>query len=221
MGMSSSKTKSTTKPIYSAEVEGAAGNISNAYAAQAPKISAITDQIGGLAPGLVEKFQSGDSGVNAAKAYDGDVLSGKYLDAGNPYLQGMIDKTNASTRNGLAASLGTRGLTGGSDFSGIISRALAENETGLRYQDYGAERSRMDSASGRAPGLAAAGYLPLQSLLEVAQSQQMPVQTAVGAGAGIGGLLGQYTSQKKTSTPSLMESIAQAMDIGKAAAGFF
>lgn len=209
MGLSSTKTKSSSTPVYSAQIEGAAGNINNAYSAQAPKISAITDQLGGLVPGLVEQYQQGDPGVKAAQGYNTDVLSGKYLSGGNPYLQQQIDTTNSSVRNGAAASLGTRGLTGGSAFGDIISRNLAQNESTLRYNDYNNERTRMGQAASAAPGLSAAGYLPLTAIQDILQAQQAPVQSAVGAGSGIGGLLGQYTNNTQKSSPSLGAILAQ------------
>lgn len=220
MGLSTSSKTQKTKPIYGAQLEGAANNVSSAYNAQAPKISAITDQLGGLVPDLLQRYTQGDSGVNAARGYDADVLSGKYLN-GNEHLDDMVRITGDNTRNGLAASLGTRGLTGGSAFSDIITRALAENETGLRYKNYGDERSRMEAASGRAPSLAAAGELPLSSLLSILSSQTAPLQAAAGAGSSIGGLLGQYTNTKQTATPSTVDQIGKALDIGKAIAGFF
>ncbi len=102
-----SKTKTETKPIYSAQIEGAAGNISSAYNTQAPKISAITDQLGELTPGLLEKYTTGDRNVNAASDYNAKVLGGDYLTA-NPFIDQMVAQTNDSTRNGLAASLGLR-----------------------------------------------------------------------------------------------------------------
>jgi len=199
IGLSSSKTKSTSKPVYSSAIEGAAGNISNAYNAQAPKITGITDQLSGLVPNLVSQFQNGDPNVKAASSYNTDVLSGKYLGEGNPYLQSQIDQTNSGVRNGLAASLGTRGLTGGSAFGDIITRNLAENETNLRSADYTAERNRMGQAAGMAAGISSAQYLPLAAIQDILQAQQAPVQSAAGAGAGIGGLLGQYqnTTQKQ------------------------
>lgn len=209
MGLSSSKTKSSTKPVYSSQIEGAAGNINSAYASQAPKISAITDQLGGLVPSLVDQYQNGDPGVKAAQGYNTDVLSGKYLDAGNPYLQGQIDQTNAGVRNGLAASLGTRGLTGGSAFGDIITRNLANNENNLRYTDYSNERTRMGQAASAAPGLSAAQYLPITAIQDILQAQQAPVQSAVGAGSGIGGLLGSYTNSTQKSSPSLGAILAQ------------
>lgn len=209
MGLSSSKTKSTSTPVYSGQIEGAAGNINSAYGAQAPKISAISDQLGGLVPNLVNQFQNGDPNVNAASGYNQDVLSGKYLDAGNPYLETQISNTNDGVRNGLAASLGTRGLTGGSAFGDIITRNLAQNENNLRYADYSNERTRMGQAAAGSAGLAAAQYLPLTAIQDILQAQQAPVQSAVGAGSGIGGLLGSYSNTTQKSSPSLGAIIAQ------------
>lgn len=208
MGLSSSKTTTTNKPLYSAQMEGAANNVNSAYNAQAPKISAITDQLGGLVPGLLEKYKSGDPGVNAATGYNTDVLSGQYLH-GSPELDAIVSQTNDSTRNGLAASLGTRGLTGGSAFGDIISRGLAQNETGLRFNNYNSERDRMGQAAGMAPALSSAGYLPLSIIQSIAESQQMPVQTAAGAGSAVGGLLGQYGTTTQKSSPSIGQLIAQ------------
>ena len=208
MGLSSSKTKSTSKPVYSSQIEGAAGNISNAYNAQAPKISAISDQLGSLVPDLVQQFQQGDPNVNAAKGYNTDVLNGKYLD-GNPYLQSQIDQTNSGVRNGLAASLGTRGLTGGSAFGDIITRNLAQNENTLRYTDYTNERNRMGQAASAAGGISAASYLPLTAIQDILQAQQAPVQSAAGAGAGIGGLLGSYTNSTQKQGTNIGMLIAQ------------
>lgn len=209
MGLSSSKTKTTTKPVYSSQIEGAAGNVSNAYNAQAPKISAISDQLGGLVPGLVSQFQNGDPNVKAAMGYNTDVLNGKYLDAGNPYLQGQIDQTNAGVRNGLSAQLGTRGLTGGSAFGDIITRNLAENENNLRYKDYDQERQRMGQAAAGAGGISAGQYLPLTAIQDILQAQQAPLQAAAGQASSVGGLLGQYTNGTQKQGTNIGMLIAQ------------
>lgn len=209
MGLSGSKQTSTTKPVYSGQIEGAASNVNAAYGAQAGKITGVTDQLATLVPGLVEQYKAGgDANTQAATGYNTDVLSGKYL-TGNPLLEQQIATTNDNARNGLAASLGTRGLTGGSAFADIITRALAQNESGLRFTDYNNERGRMDAAAGRAPALSASSQLPIQSLLEIAQAQQMPVQAAAGAGSAIGGLLGQYGTTTIKSSPGLGAIIAQ------------
>lgn len=207
MGLSSSTSKSTTKPVYSKEIEGAAGDITNAYRTQQPKMTGITDQLAGLVPDLVSRYTNGDSGVNAARSYDADVLGGKYL-GNNPYLDAAVEKTANTARNQTAGALGTRGLTGGSAFGDIISRNVADSSATMRLNDYSAERGRMDSAAGRAPSLAAAGELPLSSILSILTAQGVPVQNAAGAGSAIGGLLGQYTDGKQTQSMNLGSLIA-------------
>jgi len=204
-----SKSKTSTKPVYSAQVEGAASNISNAYNAAQPGIASTANSLASAVPGLMEQYNSGQPGVKSAMQYNQDVTSGKYLDAGNPYLQGQIDQTNAGVRNGLAASLGTRGLTGGSAFGDIITSNLAKNENNLRYTDYTNERNRMDSAASAAGGISSAQYQPLSVIQSILQSQQAPVQAAAGAGSSIGGLLGQYTNGTQTQSNGIGGLLAQ------------
>jgi hypothetical protein len=48
-----------------------------------------------------------------------------------------------------------------------------------------------------------------------------PIQAAAGQASSIGGLLGQYTNQKQTYNPSLMDNIGQGLNIGKSVAGLF
>lgn len=203
-----SKSKSTSRPVYSSQIEGAANNVTSAYNAQAPKITGITDQLGTVVPGLLERYTKGDPNITAAAGYGSDVLSGKYLDS-NPHLEAMIERSNSDVSNRLAASLGTRGLTGGSAFGDIISRAVADNGNTLRFNNYNTERGRMDSAAAMAPQLASAQYLPIGIMQSIAQSQQLPVQTASGAASGVGGLLGQYTTQTTSSVPSIGMLLAQ------------
>ena len=219
MGLSSSTTKTSTKPVYAPQLEGAANSVTGAYNAAAPGIAQSAGAIGGMVPGLLEKYTNGDPTVNAAAHYDQDVLGGKYLN-GNPYLDQIVHQTNEDTRNGLASSLGTRGLTGGSDFAGIISNALAKNEGGLRYTDYNNQMSRMDQAAANAPATAAAGYLPLTAAISAAQAQQAPVQAAAGYGSSIGGLLGQYTNTTQKQGMNIGQLIAQlAANAAQAYAG--
>jgi hypothetical protein len=221
VGVSSKTQKSSTKPIYAPQIEGAASNVSNAYASASPGIASTASSLGSAVPGLMEQYNKGDPGVQSAMQYNQDVTSGKYLSAGNPYLQGQIDQTNAGVRNGLSASLGTRGLTGGSAFGDIITSNLAKNENNLRYTDYTNERNRMDGAASAAAGISAGQYQPLSVIQSILQSQMAPIQAAAGQASSIGGLLGQYTNQKQTYNPSLMDNIGQGLNIGKSVAGLF
>jgi len=220
MGLSSRSSKSSNRPIYEAEIKNAAGQVTNAYNQQAPKMTAITDQLGTAVPSLMDMFMKGDPNVNLAREYNSDVLSGKYLGA-NPYIDDVIANTGNDVRNQATASLGTRGLVGGSAMSDIVSRNVGNMAGTMRLADYNTERGRMDSAVGSAAGLSAASQIPLASLLQILQAQGLPVQTAAGAGSAVGGLLGSYQNQKTTQSPSLMDSIGQALNIGKSIAGFF
>jgi hypothetical protein len=218
MGLSSSKTTTKSTPVYSAQLEGAAGNVNSAYNQAQSGITSTASLLGGAVPGLMEQYNKGDPGVQSAMAYNQDVTSGKYLDAGNPYLQGQIDQTNAGVRNGLSASLGTRGLTGGSAFGDIITSNLAKNENNLRYQDYSQERNRMDSAASAAGGISAGQYQPLSIIQSILESQQAPIKSAAGAASSIGGLLGSYTKNTTKQSQSIAQLLAQAA--GNAASAY-
>lgn len=204
-----SKTKSSNKPIYSAQIEGAANNITGAYNQARPGLESGATKFGGILDSVLNRYNAGDPNITAARDYNADVLGGKYLDAGNPYLQQMIDQTGNDVSNGVSASLGTRGLTGGSAHSGIVARELAKNSTGLRYADYGAERDRMGQAVSQVPGLIAAENGILDPAFAAYEAMQAPIRAAVGAGSGVGGLLGQYQNTKTTQKGSLAGLLAQ------------
>lgn len=215
MGLSSSKTKTKTTPVYGKQIERAADDLHGVYNANKGNIQANADTVSSLVPELKQRFDDGQANVNAASAYNADVLGGKYLDAGNPYLQDMVDRTNNSVMNQTQASMGSRGQFGGSDYAGIMSDRLARNETGLRYQDYSNERNRMDGAVSQAGGIAAAEQIPLAALMSAAQQGSMlPLQAAQTYALGTGGLLGSYTNQETKQSPnwglSLLQGAANA-----------
>lgn len=197
-----SKSKSTNKPVYEAQITGAANDVTSAYNANKGSLQAGADQFGGLIPSILDKYRSDPTNALARTHYN-DVLGGKYLDSGNPYLQGIIDNTGNDVRNGLSASLGTRGLTGGSDYAGIISRELAKNATGLRYDDYNRQSDRMDNAAASVGNLASADGAYLDQALAAYRAQTAPLLAAQDYGSTIGGLLGQYQNTKSTQKGSI------------------
>lgn len=207
--MGKKKSTTTNKPVYSSQIEGAAGQITNAYNQARPGLEAGADKFGGVLDSVLKRYNEGDPTIAAARGYATDVLNGKYLDEGNPYLQGIIDTTNNSVRNQSQAALGTRGLTGGSDYAGIIARALADNETGLRFNNYNTERDRMGQAVSQVPGLIASENAILDPAFQAYEAMQAPVRAAVGAGSGVGGLLGQYQTVKQKQSSGLGGILAQ------------
>lgn len=213
----SKKSSSTTKPWKPAQpyILGGAETLKNTYNATAPKIQEATNSVTGLLPGMIEKYQAGDKGINAARDYNAEVLSGRYL-GGNPYLDEMLARSGSDVRNQMQAALGVRGLTGGSDYAGIIADRVAKNSLSTRYQDYDAERSRMATAAGQAPGIAAGDVIQVQPMLATLGATTLPLDAAGDYAAGLGGLLGQY--QKTTQKQGLGVTLGNIA--GNAAAAF-
>lgn len=210
----SKKSKTTTAPWKPAQgqILGAGNALTSAYNQNAPGIQSATDSITGLLPGMIEKYQQGDAGVNAARGYNVDVLGGKYLDQGNPYLQQMIDQSGNDVRNQTQAAMGVRGLTGGSDYAGLIADRVAKNSLGMRYQDYAGERDRMATASGQSPGLAAADVIQIAPMMATLGAATTPISAAGQYAGSLGGLFGGYgtTTQKKSPWEYLMQAAGNA-----------
>lgn len=172
--------------------------LSSAYGSNAGNIQGLTNQVTGLLPGMIDRYNEGDAGVNAARDYNVDVLSGNFLNEGNPYLDQMIADTNNDIMNQTQAALGVRGLTGGSNYADLISRNVARNTTNMRYNDYNNERNRMATAAGQSGGLAAADYLSISPILSTLGASTTPIQAANQYAGGLGGLLGGYGTQSQS-----------------------
>lgn len=174
-----------------------------------------------LNPWLSQRLENGDVGVNAARDYGVDVLAGNYLTQNNPYFDDMLSNALNKGTNATQAALGLRGLTGGSDYAGIIADRNAQTATSLAYNDYARERAAMDSAAGRASGIAAADYLPVAGLMDTVQLSTAPMQAANMYAGGLGGLLGNYTTTtQKQGAGSALGGLLGAGLAGWASGGF-
>lgn len=214
--MGSSKKTQTNKPIYSAQIEGAANQLSNTYAQNAPRIQGIANDLGGLLPSMIQKYNQGDAGVNAARGYVTSTLNNQ---SGNPFLDSMISQAGNDTAQSINANLGTRGLTGGTAQQQILARELSRNALNTRYADYDAQQNRKMQAAGLAPNLSAADTLAISPLLATAQtSAGLPMQAAAQNAAGIGGLLGQYQTQQQKSSGGLLGTLASIAQIASTVA---
>lgn len=206
MGLSSSKTTQTNKPIYSSEITGAANAVTGAYNTNAPKIQGYADSIGALIPGMIQKYQAGNPAVQAAQGYITDTL--EQDPTSNPYLDQIIAQTGRNTSNNLRASLGTRGITGGTAYQGILAQALAQNEGGMRYTDWNNAMQRRAQAAGMAPGIAAADTIQIAPLLSAASTASgLPMEAASQMAGGVGGLLGQYQTGETKKSGNLFGSL--------------
>lgn len=198
--MGGSKQKTSTKPIYSKQIENAANTVGNVYNQQQPRIQEQAERFSGLSEDLLGRYMNGSDTIGAARDYNTSVLQGDYLGA-NPYLDDVIARGSNDTVNATQAALGLRGLTGGSDYAGIIADRVAGQSLGTRYADYDRERGRMANAAGQAPGLDLSVLAPGMSAGQLGAT--LPMQAAQGYGASVGGLLGPYTNQTTKQNPGL------------------
>ena len=194
MGLSSSKTTTVNKP---SEQQLQAGDVLNStFQTQLPKIQGYADQIGGLIPSMLAKYQAGNTGVNAAQDWVSNTLQNG---GANPYLQQMIDMTGNDTARAINANMGTRGLMGGSVQQKILAEQLAKQSLGLRYNDWNSAQQRQMQAAGLAPSLAAADTIQIAPLLSAASyASGTPLNAASQYASGMGGLFGNTGTQTTT-----------------------
>jgi len=160
MGLSSSKQTTTVEPSKFAQpfIASGANALSDTYNQNKGAVANIASSVQSLIPGLVNKYQAGDPNVTAATNYGSNVLGGQYL-GGNPFattngnisawngfqanpninpngfLDNIINTTNQDVKNNVSSGFGSRGSFGGTAYINALTRGLASNESGLRYND--------------------------------------------------------------------------------------
>lgn len=219
MGLSSKSTTQTTKPIYGPQIEGQAGNLAAVGAANQAVANQNQGALQGLIPTLLASAKNGNPAVNAAQGYITDTLS--HDPAQNPWLDQVIARQQRDIPSQVLASLGMRGLSGGSAATDMISRNLADTEMNARFTDWNNGQTRRAQAAGMAPGVAAGNLAPIASLLGVAQtSTGLPLSNALPVAAGVGGLLGNYTNTTQKQSGGLLGDLLGAALSGWASGGF-
>ncbi|MFE8106911.1 hypothetical protein [Sphingomonas melonis] len=226
MGLSSSKTKQTNEPSAFAKpyISAGANALQSAYGQSQGVAQGISDTLAAQLPGLAQLAFNPSQGLTAATDYNTKVLNGGFLGAGNPYLQGQIDQTNAGVSAKVNGAFSSAGRTGSGANVNALGRALAANETGLRYTDYSNERQAMAQAAALAPSLDAARFSGLGAYLQAANGAVgIPLSAAGQYAGGLGSLLGQYNTQTGTTSQglgSILGSVAGAGLAGWASGGF-
>ncbi len=163
------------------------------------------DTYGRVAPGA-------EQGIIGAQGVVNSTLAGDNLN-GNPHLDAMLSAMRANTTNTVDAQFSRAGRYGSGNHAGILAKALAEAESGMRYQNYGTERQNQINAVQQASGLMGGS----QSLLN--NAAELPW---IGVGA-LNGNIRQasngYGTQTGTQTQAWGPLLAQAAaNAGQAAA---
>jgi len=177
LGKKESKTETDTTPWAPMQphILGAAQDIRNTVGRNQGMLDTLSERLQGQLPGLMTQAFGAQPGVAAATGYANDVLGGKYLGQGNPYLNNMLSQTRENVGNAVNGTFSMAGRTGGGNHVERLGQGLASAENQLRYQDYGAERDRMTQQGALVPSLAQAQYAGIQPFLAAnSQAAQLP-----------------------------------------------
>lgn len=136
------------------------------YATMAPESSQALGQI-------AQRANQGSDVTRGANSFASDVLSGKYLNQGNPNFDAVASKA----KDAVNAQYGGMGRVGG----GMHDAAVAREIGSLAYQDYGNQLNLMNSVLGQSPQLAQADYIDPNALNAVGQQRQNEAQNIIGA----------------------------------------
>jgi hypothetical protein len=211
---SKSKTKSTPWQPLQQPIINAVNTASGIVSGNQGNLESLAGDIRGQLPGLEQMAFGSNPALQAGMGYAQDVLGGKYLNEGNPYMQGMLDETRQNVGNQVNSTFSMAGRTGGGNHVERLGQGLATAENNLRYQDYGAERDRMAQQGSLLPGLVNSQYAGIMPWLAANETAGRLPYAGVGALSPIIGLAqGSGTTtgtQSQAWGPALMAAAAQA-----------
>lgn len=180
--MAKGSNTTTTRQEYPTEVKPYVGPAFDQFAGQTlgggtPMPLYGGDRVADFSPeqqyAQAAQFARGQNGspLNAAAGgYVGDVLGGQYLNAGNPYLQEMMQQAG----QGVNAQFSNAGRYGsGAHTDQLVRSAFAP----ILYNDYQNQMGRMDWAAGMAPQLAQEDYRDIAAMQGVGDARQRQAQT--------------------------------------------
>lgn len=193
----------------------AATRTRNVFDANQPMLNTLQSRITNNLPQLSQQAFGAQPGIAQAQGYATDVLGGKYLGQGNPYMEGMINQTRNNVGNAVNSTFAGAGRTGGGNHVQRATEGMANAENAMRYQDYSAERDRMGQAGALLPSLTAAQYAGISPFLQASQTAANLPYAGLGAlgpllGAGSGA--GSQTQNQPTDVlGSIMGGIGMAL----------
>ena len=165
--------------------------------------------------------------LSGAQGYAGDVLGGKYLDAGNPHLAAAMAAARDDIGREVGGAFSTGGMAGSPMHQQFLTEAWSKATAPLLFQNYENERANQMTMAGMAPELANADFVGLNQALgaqSVIQQQEQaeadalrerwdlqrsePYRRVAAAGGGISAnpaTMGQGSAGSKGVVPGLFQ----------------
>lgn len=204
-GSNNNKSTTTTGPSGYTEkylTPGLDQNLANLNAGKYQVPAYPGQTVAGLTPEQLQaqgmgiaRATNGSPIVGGAQDYIGDVLSGKYLDQGNPNTQAMIDRTKAQVTDQLSR-------VGAFGNNNVSARGLAEGIAPILYQDYATQQARMDNAASLAPTLANNDWVDINALNQIGGARQTQTQNEINSD------INRYTTNANLPATSLNAYLA-------------
>lgn len=188
--------------------------------------------------GMDQLAQGGGANTQASGNYYGDVLSGKYMNAGNPYFQGMANTAISSVMPSINSTFSKAGMSGSDPHQYNLTKGLTDAVMPYAFQNYNNGLSQMASAAQQAPQLdmqtagnkIAAGQLGEgytqkgidEAIARHNYAQNLPLQTMQEASGLINPIAGMGSQSSGTTTSQQQASPMQtALGMGLMGASMF
>jgi len=126
--------------------------------------------------GIESRAQQGSPLLDQSQGYIGDVLSGQYLEEGNPHFGRLSQAIRRQVMPGVNQTFSAARRTGAPAHQYHLTKALGDAIAPIAYQDYAAQQSRMDQAAQFAPHLAREDYFDLDRLYAAGGARQQQGQ---------------------------------------------
>lgn len=123
-----------------------------------------------------QRAQQGSPLIGAGADTLGATIRGDFLDAGNPYFSGMMDRIAGEVRPRIDAQFTSAGRYGSGMHAGTTAKALSDAASDLAFRNYSAERGMQQQALGLAPRYAAQDYLDFSMLGQVGGQREGKAQ---------------------------------------------
>jgi hypothetical protein len=91
------------------------------------------------------------AGATQSRDYLSDVLSGKFLNADNPWQADLDASIRAAVMPSINSTFSNAGMSGSTLHQGSVAQGLTSGLAAPRYQNYMAERANMGQAAGLLP----------------------------------------------------------------------
>ena len=119
-----------------------------------------------------DRARSGSPLTQASQGQLADTISGRYLDAGNPYFEQMANRVRAQVQPQIDARFAASGAGGSPLANRALGLGLGDAIGSLAYQNYGDERQRQMQGTMLAPRAAQQDYFDIGKLAEVGAARE-------------------------------------------------